>query len=63
VDLNLKDGEDGVVGMERLSHAPSLWIGVVGVGIVGDCGVMGFEFNGPVRVRVVEMLILVFVRE
>jgi hypothetical protein len=44
--------EAGVVGIERLSHAPRRWIGVVGVGTVGVGGVMGFEVKGPGNLRV-----------
>lgn len=42
-----KDGVVGEEGSERFSHAPSRPSGVVGVGMVGVGGVMGFEVNGP----------------
>lgn len=48
VEEDLKrDGDVGVVGMERFSQAPRRWIGVVGVGIVGVGGVIGFDDRGP----------------
>lgn len=50
VDLR-NEGEDGVVGRERLSQAPRRCIGVVGVGMVGVGGVMGLESKGPLKVR------------
>lgn len=51
VDVDAGDFIEGVLGSERLSQAPSRWMGVVGVGTVGVGGVMGLESRGPLKVR------------
>ena len=43
-----KEGEEGVVGRDRLIQAPRRWIEVGGVGVGG---VMGLESRGPLKVR------------
>ena len=42
------EGDEGVVGRERFSHAPRRWIEVGGLGVGG---VMGLESRGPLKVR------------